>query len=489
MAGLRRLSAGHWLLAIVAFGAIVRFAGIGSQDYWFDELMTTEIVKLHFGEILPRVALADANPPLFYLLDAGWERIFGGDPAALRSLSAIFGVATIPVLYAAGRELASSAAGLVAAALTAFSPLMIWYSQEARPYALLVLLAAVSFLCFVHVLHGDDRRWLWGWAIASGLALCTHYLAALLVVFEAGWMLWRRREARAEVVLASAAVSVPGVFLVPLVAAQQAHGGWITFLDLPERVLVLPEHLVIGLVAPSPVIAPLALGVVVAAAVVGYARSDPGTRRAAGLAAAAVAFGFAVTLLAAFADRDYLITRNLLALWVPLVIGLGVLLGSPGAGWVGPAAVAFTCALGVGLAAWTSVTPEASRADWDPVLAELGPAHEQRVIVTQPLAAAIATKLPGSRVVGQGESVTTREVDVVDLREVDDFSIGPCWWAGFCGGRQVLDDNHLPIEVPPQFELVDQGTSGQFVYRRYRAPEPVALPGPDRLDGVVEQVP
>ena len=60
----------------------------------------------------------------------------------LRSLSALAGVATVPVAYLIGAELRGRRAGLMAAALVAVNPMLLWYSQEARAYALLVLLCA-----------------------------------------------------------------------------------------------------------------------------------------------------------------------------------------------------------------------------------------------------------------------------------------------------------------------------------------------------------
>ena len=97
-------------------------------------------------------------------LAAVWERVFGDGEVALRSLSALFGTATIPVVYAAATAPREPAGRRWSPRrLTAASPMLIWYSQEARPYSLLVLLAAISFLCFVHVLDGPRP------AVALGL--------------------------------------------------------------------------------------------------------------------------------------------------------------------------------------------------------------------------------------------------------------------------------------------------------------------------------
>lgn len=180
--------------------------------------------------------------------------LFGEGEIALRSLSALLGSATVPVMYAAARELASRRAGLIVAALTATSPLLIWYSQEVRTYPLLVLLSALSFMFFVYSLNREEPRWLVGWAVASALALGTHSFAVMVVVPEAAWLLLRAGGPRVRAMLAVAGVGCAGLALLPLYAAQQVHsvtpGAWISFLPRSDRLLAVPQHFVAGLSVP-----------------------------------------------------------------------------------------------------------------------------------------------------------------------------------------------------------------------------------------------
>ena len=78
------------------------------------------------------------NPPLYYSVLHGWLR-FGDSEAALRIPSMVFGVLTIPLVYALGRTIRDHRLGLVAALLFAISPFQVWYSQEARGYSLVTL--------------------------------------------------------------------------------------------------------------------------------------------------------------------------------------------------------------------------------------------------------------------------------------------------------------------------------------------------------------
>src|SRR5262249_37433352 len=141
-----------------------------------------------FGHMLHEVRVSESNPPLYYVLAWGWARAFGRGEVELRFLSALFGMLAVGVGYLIGRELASRRVGLALAALMAFNPMLIWYSQEARSYSLLVLFCALSLWFFVRALkweRGSDLAW---WALASALALCSHYFAFFAVAIEAVWL-------------------------------------------------------------------------------------------------------------------------------------------------------------------------------------------------------------------------------------------------------------------------------------------------------------
>ncbi len=116
--------------------------------------------------MLREVRASESNPPLYYVLAWGWSKLFGTGEAGLRSLSALFGAATIPLAYLIGKDLLSRRAGLITAALVALNPMLIWYSQEARSYALLVLLCAASLLFFLRARRSGEA-----WDLAAVVAV------------------------------------------------------------------------------------------------------------------------------------------------------------------------------------------------------------------------------------------------------------------------------------------------------------------------------
>jgi hypothetical protein len=177
---------------IVTAGAFFRFNGIGSSDLWFDEVFTIVYTTRDYSDLWLRPE--DPSPPLYYTL----HKFFIGyseDPAVVRSLSAVFGVAAIPVMYGLCASLANRRAGLFGAAFLAVCSAHIQYSQEARAYALLFLLIVGSAYGLSATLRSWRRPQPGGraaQAIFLGLAVVsvyTHY-SALIWLGAANVVLW-----------------------------------------------------------------------------------------------------------------------------------------------------------------------------------------------------------------------------------------------------------------------------------------------------------
>jgi uncharacterized membrane protein len=178
-----------WVLAaITVLAAVLRFATLTDPSLWYDEAQAVHEMGRSFGGMLHLWSTNEPNPPLFFVVAWPWVRLFGTGAAGVRSLSAVAGIALIPIVWACGRELISSRAGLVAAAFAAVNPLLIWYSQEAREYMLLTTLCAASLLLFARARREPTTRRIAWWALVSALALATQYFAAFLVFAEALWL-------------------------------------------------------------------------------------------------------------------------------------------------------------------------------------------------------------------------------------------------------------------------------------------------------------
>src|SRR5580658_8668322 len=108
-----RVPADVWAVGgLTALGAVLRFATIGMQSYWADEALTVHEVTQPFGQMLTTVAHTETTPPLYFILAWVWAHVLGTSEAELRSLSALAGIAVIPIVYLCGRELMSRRAGV-----------------------------------------------------------------------------------------------------------------------------------------------------------------------------------------------------------------------------------------------------------------------------------------------------------------------------------------------------------------------------------------
>jgi mannosyltransferase len=182
------------LLVVLAVAAALRVFHLGHQSLWIDEARTVEAMKVPLAELPRTLAPRNHGLPLFYALTRVPVTLAGSGEASLRSVSAVAGALAVFPIYALGARLLTPGAGLAAAGLLAISPLHVWYSQEARPYALLVLLAAWSTACLAAAAEGS-RSWLW-YAVSLTLALYTHFLALVLVAAHLAAVPFLRRAVR-----------------------------------------------------------------------------------------------------------------------------------------------------------------------------------------------------------------------------------------------------------------------------------------------------
>jgi mannosyltransferase len=440
------------LLGLVALAAALRLWRIGHQSFWLDEVFTVNLADDDLVGMLKGVRETESTPHLYYLLAWLWAKVFGDGEAALRSLSALFGIATVPVAYLAARRLFAPAVAITAAALVAVNPWLVWYSQEARAYALLVLLATTALLFF---LRGRIALW----ALFSGLAVLTHYFAAFMVAPMALWLLWTRRDRAALV--ASGAVAAVGLALAPLALDQRAsgHTKFIESIPLGTRVSDLPKKFVTGeLGTPTPGIGPVA-GLLVLAAIVLLVRAAGEERRRAAGMAVLVLVTLAVPLLLALAGFDYLFPRNAIAAFVPAAIVLAAGFATSRAGL---AAAALLCALAVAVNIQVSFNRSLQRDDWRAVAHALGPAPDgNRAIVLsgQVQVAPLEHYVPGLE--PYPTSVTAlREVVAIDVTRT-----GP---------------SRVP-QAPEGFTQVERRREESFVLTRFRAAAPTGV-GPPFLE-------
>lgn len=223
-------SRAYRLLPLVAIllAAALRLHALDAQSLWNDEGNTLRLIQRDLPNLL-RAANRDIHPPLYYVLLKAWAAFTGESEFALRAFSALIGVLSVACAYALGTALFARGVGMLAAFLTAANTFSLYYSQEARMYALLALFAAVALLCFARWL--DSRRLppLIGLALLNAAGLYTHYAYPLVMLAQGAlFVLWfaARREWRPFGAYVAANLLTVALFLPQLPTALDQVSGW-----------------------------------------------------------------------------------------------------------------------------------------------------------------------------------------------------------------------------------------------------------------------
>jgi hypothetical protein len=229
------------LLAIVGLAAVLRLGGLGAESFWWDEVLTTYSAREPLTQVIQSVRNHENAPPFYFIVLNLWAKCFGMSDLSLRLPSALMGIATVALLCGVGtalfdgedaggkgadaegistdpggipkdtrgfrtntggirgfaarearrlipgaggspRSTRRSRVGLTCAALLALSPIHIAYSQEARMYALLVLLLTLNLWAAVRVMRTGSTRGQAAYVITAALALLTHTFAAFTLL-------------------------------------------------------------------------------------------------------------------------------------------------------------------------------------------------------------------------------------------------------------------------------------------------------------------
>lgn len=222
------------LLAILLIAALLRLPTLTAQSLWFDEVLTLHSARAPLADLLPTIRSWEDSPPLYFVLINLWSRLAGHSDAALRLPSALAGIAAVYATHRLARRLfrahpRPAAVALTAALLLAISRYHIAYSQEARGYAILLLLCILSTHAFVALLDGDRRRRTRvAYVATSAASLWIHPFAGIAIVAHLATLLFLLARRRSPALFAEVRL-----WLTLFGATAVLFGPWVpTFLDL-----------------------------------------------------------------------------------------------------------------------------------------------------------------------------------------------------------------------------------------------------------------
>jgi len=279
---------GRWLghrpklcmVGILLLAWSLRLYGLTFQSFWRDEVDAVIFSSAPLKELLGYFVRPGWNGPLYYLLLRGWTELTGRGEFTVRFFSVLFGTLAVALTYRLGKRFLPEAGGILTGLLATASPYLIWYSQEAKMYGLLMSLGALVLLLHLEALEkGKLLRWLaYLWTL--GLCFYVHLHSFFLFLGQVALFLgfWPRYRHRWKGELASwLAVLLPALpllrWLLPDFLSPRPTG--FPYYPLPDMLMILLGGWSTGILSSFWPWSVIPCGVALAASLIAWRRSLP----------------------------------------------------------------------------------------------------------------------------------------------------------------------------------------------------------------------
>lgn len=278
-----------WLVLILGLAFALRAFRLDAVPLRGDEGFTVRYWAADPRNLVHDVRRQEPHPVGTFVAFWAWKQTAGDTELAMRYLPLLGNLIGVAAMAGLGRRLLhSERAGLIAAALWAINPHLIWHAQDVRNYAIWAGLSALALWLFVRAADRNrPRDWLL-YAAAETLALYTFFLEAFFVAGQALYLLLARRDRRV-LRAAVAAWALVGILLIPLFVqvyffTQTGYRGAVGDADPVALLTEFLPTLLIGDVPPAPWDAALPLAWIALVAVAWTLRKPPRPRVGAWLA-------------------------------------------------------------------------------------------------------------------------------------------------------------------------------------------------------------
>ncbi len=166
------------VLIVIFFSVFLRFFMLSSQSLWYDEglsLTNSDASTLQESiSIVRYIGTSDRFQPLYFIVLFGWRQVFGESEFALRSLSAVLGIGSTIVIFFTALRIYGKKHALWSLLIITFSSFCVYYSQEARIYALAMFIASLQLYFFSRVLvknEGNQGLSIWLFSIFTSIGI------------------------------------------------------------------------------------------------------------------------------------------------------------------------------------------------------------------------------------------------------------------------------------------------------------------------------
>lgn len=222
-----------FVICIVILAGLIRLSHTCVEGLWLDEAISVQYAKSTLSDIVK--VKGDLHPPLYYLLLYFWARISMSD-WWLRFMSVCINLLTIPPLYVLARHIGNRYIARFAIIIFSISPIMFYYSNEVRSYALCVFWSVAGTCAFVKMQGRYHLKYTMAYVIISALSLYTHYYLGLLILSQAVYLLFSddlfKRSSYWIIVFSC----ITGLFLpwLPKFLEQATGGSGIAYTNVPK---------------------------------------------------------------------------------------------------------------------------------------------------------------------------------------------------------------------------------------------------------------
>lgn len=174
----------HVVYLIVFLAAALRVHNFSSASIWNDEGITLGLIHKPLQDII-KTSLEDVNAPFYGIVGRFWAIFFGYSLSSIRFLSVLCSTLTTLVLFKLADKNFGRIAAIISCSLFCFSNLHIYYSEEARCYALLCLNASIALYYFFECVQKTSRRSLIFYGLFSTLAIYTQLFFCIQLAIQA----------------------------------------------------------------------------------------------------------------------------------------------------------------------------------------------------------------------------------------------------------------------------------------------------------------
>lgn len=186
------IKSNYIILLIIILAAVLRFYHIDYQSIWLDEICSILEANpdIKWSDLQATIILTDPHPPLYFALMKILFQLFGYTSLVARIFSAVVGVVGVYAIYLLGKEINNKNTGLIAAFLLAINSFHIYYSQEVRMYALLLLFTVLSYYRLVIYIKENTYKNALLYGLFTGLMLVTQFFGLFVLASQLIFLLY-----------------------------------------------------------------------------------------------------------------------------------------------------------------------------------------------------------------------------------------------------------------------------------------------------------